>query len=626
MHPQLLRGAAPLLGLIAASPLAALGQAVPWQPAPPPEAPQAQSLQWRLVADAEVIPAPQPQGTPQLQQPATELVVHQSVPVPADFLRPLTLGAAVPTANQLRDQELQFSAYTLSPFSAGAAGGTGNQNYAARIDAALSERIQISGFYSQADDPLDAPITGFSVQPGNYWESYGGAIQWRLASDPSGRFAGSAGERWNLALAGSLEGWNVGSGGCDSFSCQGQNAASPNIFNNSSQRVFTRNLVGSVSLPFSWNASPSWQFSLTPGASFLPASQGAGQGGAGTFYGNNVWLAGGVLWRAWPGLQLFSSALVPFGPGTNSFDANLAFSRVPILTGGLQWSLNPRIALTGMLTNGWGATPATALLALPSSNRLGYSANFVLTPGGIDTPQQALSPRQWSLGSGGLSVNTALVPPSGTTQLWANADTKGNVFGYVGYSFSNIFQLDLFKAGAFEDVQPVNSYGASFTNTYATSGGWNWRAGGKAVAFSPLRGAPFWGAGRISLGRNNDPSSFQGYVFAETMATWEANRWLALNLSPKLAWSGIGVPWGFGLSANVQLGNSFQLIPELNLVGSNVESSNGTLALRWLALRRGERASANVDLYVSNASGLLDMGQLLRTSNVRFGSRLSVTF
>jgi hypothetical protein len=76
----------------------------------------------------------------------------------------------------------------------------------------------------------------------------------------------------------------------------------------------------------------------------------------------------------------------------------------------------------------------------------------------------------------------------------------------------------------------------------------------------------------------------------------------------------------------VQLGPSFQLIPELNLVGSEIAASNGTLALRWLALRRGEKASANLDLYVSNASGLLDMGQLLRTGNTRVGTRLSVTF
>ena len=608
------------VGLAAALLLPVLA-AAQTQPKPDP-----QPLQWRTVSEAELIPLPTTPASKPLANGRTTVVVHQSQPVPADFLRPLTLGPAVPTANQLPAQEVQISAYSLSPFSGGAASGTGNQNYAARLDAALSERLQLSAFYSQADDPLYAPITGFSKQPGNFWESYGGAMQWRLAADSSAQFAGAAGQRWNLAVTGSLEGWNVGSGGCDSFSCQGQNASSPNIFNNSGQRVFTRNLVGSVAMPFSWNASKQWQFTLTPGGSFLPSSQGAGQGGAGTFYGSSAWLAAGGLWRAWPGLQLFGSALMPFGPGTNSFNADLAYSSVPILSGGMQWWLNPRIGLTGLLTNGWGATPATALLALPSSNRLGYSANFTYNPGGVDTPQQPLSNRQFSLASGGLTVNTALVPPYGANQLWANADSQGNVFGFWGYSISNIFQLDLFQAGVFNNVQAISTSEASFTNVYTTSGGWNWRVGGKAVAFSPLRGAPLWGAGRISLGRNNDPNSYQGYVFAETINTWEANRWLAFNLNPKLAWSGVGVPWGVGLSANVQLGPSFQLIPELNLVGSEIAASNGTLALRWLALRRGEKASANLDLYVSNASGLLDMGQLLRTGNTRVGTRLSVTF
>ena len=600
---------------------AAGARALEWQPSSPTT--PTRSLQWRLVEANEAIGMPgfrlpPPPPLPPLNNPVTQTVVHQSEPVPADFLAPITLGAAVPTANQLPVEDLRITAYTLSPFGGGAAFGTGNQNYALRLDTSLTEQLLLSGFYSYSDDPLYAPLTGFSVQPANFWESYGGALSWRLASS-------GPGNRWNLALTGSLEGWNVGSGGCDGFSCKGQSNASPNIFNSSGQRVFTQNLVGSVALPFSWNASPQWQFTLTPGASFLPASQGAGQGGAGAFYGNNVWLAGGALWRAWPGLQLFSSALLPFGPGTNSFDANLAFSRVPIYTGGLQWSLNPRIALTGMLTNGFGASPATALLALPSANTLNYSANFTYTAGGVDTPQPALTLRQWSLANGGLTVNTALVPPSGTTQLWANADSKGNVFGYMGYSLSNIFQLDLFNGGAFEDVQPVNNAAANLTNTFASSGGWNWRVGGKAVAFSPLRGAPVWGSGRISLGRNNGGSG-QGYVFAETINTWEANRWLAFNLNPKLAWSGVGTPWGVGLSANVQLGPSFQMIPELNVVGSDLDSTNGTLALRWLALRRGEQASANLDLYVSNGAGLLDLGQLLRTSNVRFGSRLSLTF
>jgi hypothetical protein len=305
------------------------------------------------------------------------------------------------------------------------------------------------------------------------------------------------------------------------------------------------------------------------------------------------------------------------GPGNNSFGGDLQFSRVPILSGGVNWALNPRIALEGLLTNGFGATPATALLALPSSNRLGYMARFSYTPSEADTPQPPLGPRLESIALGGLTVNTALVPPDGTNELWVNGDSEGNLFGYIGTSISNIFQLDLFRSGVFNNVPQDTALG----RTYASDGGWNWRAGGKAVAFSPLRGAPFWGGGRISLGRNNDPSSYQGYVFAETMATWEATPRLALNLNPKLAWSGVGTPWGFGLGANIQLAPRWQLIPEVNLVASDTSQSNGTLGLRWIA-----SDAVKVDVYVSNAAGILDMGQLLASSQARVGGRLILSF
>jgi hypothetical protein len=564
-----------------------------------------------LPAGADPMPQPTPsdRNRPQPPTSAAEAESHLKTltPQPVDYPPLLRLGPAVPTANQLGDQQGQMSAYTLSPFTGGAASGTGNQNYALRLDGGINEVLQMSAFYSNADDPLYAPITGRSVQPGNFWESYGGALQWQLLNQ----------KQWKLGLGGSLEGWNVGSGGGDSFTTKGQPCSSPNIFNSSGCRVFTKNLVGSISLPLSWQASQQWQLSFTPGVSFLPSSQGAGQGGSGQFYGNNAFVSGGVSWQPSRHLALFTSALMPVGPGNNSFNGELQYSRVPVLSGGLNWALNPRIGLEGMLTNGWGATPATALLALPSSNRLGYFARFVFTPAAADTPQPELSPRQRSIALGGLTVNTALVPPDGTTELWANADSGGNIFGFVGQSISNIFQLDVFKSGWFNNVPQTTP----LADTYTTNSAWQWRIGGKAVAFSPLRGAPWWGAGRISFGRENPPGTGQGYVFAESISTWEANRWLALHFNPKVAWSGVGVPWGFGLGASIQLGESFQLIPEANLVASSWNQSNATLALRWLA-----SDALKFDLYVSNAAGLLDMGQLLTADQARVGGRVILSF
>ena len=108
-----------------------------------------------------------------------------------------------------------------------------------------------------------------------------------------------------------------------------------------------------------------------------------------------------------------TSIAQPVGSGTNSFDKNLEYSRVPIFSGGINLHLNPRIALQGQLTNGFGLSPATALLA-SSDNRIGYSANFVYTPDATDTPQPSFSPKQQSLSLGGLTVNTALVPTDTT--------------------------------------------------------------------------------------------------------------------------------------------------------------------------------------------------------------------
>jgi hypothetical protein len=559
-----------------------------------------------LVVDQTAMETQAAHQPPRSAAAAADLI-NSLEPLPADYPPLLRLGPAVATANQLGEQQGQISGFTLSPFSGGSASGTGNQNYALRIDAGLTDQLQLSGFYSNADDPLYAPISGRSSQPANFWESYGAAFQWQLLNTKA----------WKLGLAGSLEAWNVGSGGCDSFGCKGNDIVSPNIFNSSGSRVYTRNLVGSLALPLSWQVAPQWQLSFSPGVSFLPASQGAGQGGAGSFYGNNAFVSGGISWQPSRQLSLFSSALLPLGPGSNSFNADLVYGRVPIVTAGLNWALNPRIALEGVLTNGWGATPATALLALPSSNRLGYYARFAYTPAAPDTPQPPLSPRRRSLASGGLTVNTALVPPDGTTQLWANADSSGNVFGYAGYSISNILQLDLFKGGAFNNAPQTTALGDTYANDRAPQ----WRFGGKAVILSPLRGFPIWVGGRISLGREYPPGSGQGYVFAESISTWEASPSLALQLNPKLAWSGVSTPWAIGLGANIQLGPSFQLIPEANLVGSDFSQSNASLALRWLASK-----SVQFDIYVSNAAGLLDMGQLLDAGQARIGGRLVVSF
>ena len=95
-----------------------------------------------------------------------------------------------------------------------------NSNYG------LTDTFQVSGFYSEADDPLNTQITGFDIRPGNFWEVIGAATRWKFHSY----------KNLSIALNGSLESWTVGSGGSDSRGQNSGDSASPNIFNNSGEK------------------------------------------------------------------------------------------------------------------------------------------------------------------------------------------------------------------------------------------------------------------------------------------------------------------------------------------------------------------------------------------------------
>ena len=520
---------------------------------------------------------------------------------PSDYQPVLRLSHLVSTAETLALEQWRVAFGIISPFASDTV--VGNQNYSVNLDIGFHERLQLSLFMSQADDAHNAPINRFGKQHSNFWKSYGAAARWQVGNQ----------NNLKIAVSGSLERWDVGSGGVGSFT-DARDDVSPNIFNDSGSQVFTRNIVGSLSLPVSWQATDQWQFSFNPGVSFLPATQGEGQGGAGTFYGNNTYVSGGVLFQPFPELGLTASIAQPIGSGTNTFDADLEFSRVPIYSAGINWDLNPRISLQGIVTNGFGTTPATSLLTMPSDNRLGYSASFVFTPDTADTPQNQLTPRQRRLAKGGLTVNTALVPPDTATEAWINTDSGENFNGFVGYSLSNVFQLTLLSGGLYNNV-PQSTPQARLN---APDGAWNWRIGGKAVAFSPLRGAPFWGGGRIALGKSDqNRSSSQDYAFAESMATWEATNEFAINVNPKVALSEAGHLWGLGISSNLELFPDWELVIEGNIVINELSQSNGTVGVRWHATE-----SMAIEAYGSTAASLLDIGQLINAEQVRWGGRI----
>ena len=586
-----------------------------WEAISNPEDPNQPSSRviWEVLHHEDDVLIPHSQtGSKSFVTPPSSLEEAESllgiIPLqPSDFKSLLNISQAVPTATVLSREEWRLISSTISPFKY--ANGTGNQNHAIRLDYGLSDTFQISGFYSEADDPLNDQIRGLDIRPGNLWKVLGAAARWKFFT----------GKNVSLALNGSLESWTVGSGGSDSRDNNSRDNTSPNIFNDSKRRVETQNLVGSISLPLTWYSNEELQFTFNPGINFLPPNQGKGQGGAGEFYGTNPYISGGLLWHPIPEIGVTGSVAQPLGSGNNNFDRNLKYSKVPIFSGGINLHLNPRIALQGQLTNGFGLTPATALLALPSDNRLGYSASFIYTPDAADTPQPSFSTRQQSLSLGGLTVNTALIPPDTTSVAKISTDNKGSFDTTIGFSLSNIFHLDFYRS-KLESV-PQNNIQARtyFANDNTTV----YRGSGQAVLTSPLRGAPVWSSLRISFGQNMDEitNTANGYLFAETPITWEGNSKVAISINPKLAWAGVGSLWGIGLGANVQLAPGWELVPEANIAINSLENSNYTLGIRWNATD-----DIAIEAYGTTASSILDMGQLLNAEQVRWGSRVTIKF
>ena len=111
------------------------------------------------------------------------------------------------------------------------------------------------------------------------------------------------------------------------------------------------------------------------------------------------------------------------------------------------------------------------------------------------------------------------------------------------------------------------------------------------------------------------------YVFAETMATLELNKKIAINFNPKLAWSGIGNLLGIGLSSNIQLTPKMELVPEANIAMNQTTQSNATLGIRWHA-----SDNFSFDIYASTAASILDIGQLVSSDELRWGTRLLLNF
>jgi len=278
-----------------------------------------------------------------------------------------------------------------------------------------------------------------------------------------------------------------------------------------------------------------------------------------------------------------------------------------------RWDINSKIGVEGKLTNSFGATPSTGLLTIPSDNQPLYSANITYKPYGEDTYLTPLNERDKLISSGGITVNNALMPRVGTSQINFNYDNKGNLFGSYGYSLSNIFKLELLDIGSFNEVKLSAEKNSNLYSTYLDESNLSFRLGGKLLIFSPQKNDLYWMSLRSSVGRNNDTN--QGYLFSELINTIRVNNWFAFNISPKYFFSGVESFGGIGFSSYINLLDNLMLIPEINTSIKNDSDLNSTIALRY-----SFSPEKSLDLYYSNAAGIQDIGQLLKDKEYRSGN------
>ena len=519
-----------------------------------------------------------------------------------DFYPTTRLTPLISTAEVIPEETWSVSGYNISPFKTKS--GSGNQNYAVNIDYGLTDKIQVSIFYSQADDPLNATISSRSIQPENLWESIGLSTKWQLLKS----------RKLSLAINSSLESWKVGSGG--SYGATNNDSDTPNIFNDSGKRVETINFIGSLSLPLSWRFHKKLTASLIPGISFLPSEQGSGQGGAGEFYGTNIFIGAGLEWKPVKELSLSASITHPFGDGTNNFNSDLTYSKVPIYSTGIKFLFSPIVGIEGQVTNGFGATPATGILTLPSDNKIGYSIKVVINPYTSDIAQRALTNRELSLSLGGIGIETGLVPELGTTTITGQTDTNGNGGLKFKHSISDAFEVK------FVDYESNNNVAQTSPQArlYSDDDSKNFRIGGKGILLSPLRGGPFWLAVSGSLGRNlSEHNSKQGYAFGEITGTWQFNSKLAFSVNPKVAWSGAGNLYGLGLGANFAISQKLELLPEIIIAGDNFSKTTSTIGLRYHF-----SDSIATTVYASTAASLNNIGQLLGKGDTNVGAMITI--
>ena len=497
-----------------------------------------------------------------------------------------------------KDFGIRSSYGWFAPIGSGESGGTGNQNYHIINDIKFTKKFHIITNESEADDPMFVRIKNRATNPENLWLIKGVQFSYLFYQQP----------RLSFRFLTAFDHFHLRSGGCSAFGCTSN---SDNIFNNSGLPV-EKNFMGyNEKLMVTYKLYSNLSLNGFIDYNILPSNIAGGR-----FYGQTFNIGIKVNWLLYNRFKLEGELKMPFGSGNNTFNNTLTYSKVPIYHAGLAYLVNPRVKFLAELTNQFGATPSTDNLTIPSADKMGYHVAAILNLHAPDSPDVSMSLRQAGIAMGGITTGTAYLPPADDLVLSVNADSQFNWFGSFAYSASNDLQVQ-YSRGQYRGVPMTSAMNRTYLGGEKND---SERLGGKAILFHQVRGDWISYAGRITLGRNKDPGSYQGYVFAEGIITREVTPTIAVSIDPKMVWSGVKTVLGSGFGLNIQLNQQLQLIPELNINVSRLKYSNATLGLRWIP-----NQYTHTDLYVSNAAGIQDYGQLARSEGLRVGLEVSGT-
>lgn len=506
-----------------------------------------------------------------------------------------------PLNNFIKKNNIETTIEWKSSFDGGKSGGLGQQNNLFKIDYGLTNYTQLTGYFAEANDDTYHFINGHRAQYS--FQTYALSLKQKIWN--SKNFSSS------LSIFPSIEFFSISSGSEETKSIY-----------NESNNLFDKDKFGkiiySVSLPYSKKLTEKLTYNFVPGFIYLPERLG-NRTVRNNFYGNNLFIGNGFTFNLLDDVIFHGSLTYPLGPGNNHFDENLKFSKKSIYSFGLNWDLSKKIGIETKITNGFGSTPTTGILTLPTDNLPIYAAEIKYRPYEEDRPIKPLNKRDNLIRFGGITVNNALIPKNGAVQLGTNIDSNGNYFASYGYSLSNIFQLELVNLGSFNNPKNYIHIDKKFTNTYLDENNFNIRLGGKFLLFTPQKNDILWTSFRTSVGRNE--STNQGYILSELINTFRINNWLASNLSSKYFLSGLQKFGGIGGSMYLNISDNIQIIPEVNYLFDKNLESNSTISIRYSF---DEKKS--IDLYTSNAIGSQDLGQLLRSKENRVGIKFNLIY